>query len=468
MKQKKKNLNIDQVTDIKRYKETEKRFKSYYFNPKFKKNYLSECLCPIYLKFNLLHLYLSLKKEYYIKNFFKNKIYKFCFLKNLFFFLHRKAHLSFLSKKNQVQFDIISGEILNITTLNKKFKDKKNKFKISKKNKILVLFNYQFLIFECKTRKKIKKVHFLFKIKFMICRDILYILNRSGKIVVTLLNQNLTKDLILTRSRNIRSINLKKIIGCNEIIVIIKYNIDRIFIYFLKNWENIFFLRNPIFFTFQKLPNFIKFICIKKYFFIVLQFNNLILPFQITFNATCKIKQKHTLKPKCYKNISSISRQILHYNILLFKIQKNHLKKIKSNKQKKKDLILVFKNCKKKTILTPSLFENCLIKIKDLLKYKLYKNTISSNLHGDNLKIPFNRINAVSLNPQLTFLCRVFSSFQKIPLKNVFDMILVFKYHLASLKYNFHFHECLSKFLQIKRVVECEMFLMRAYVLYSC
>jgi len=468
MKQGKKNLNIDQVTDIKRHKETENRFKSYYYNPKFKKNYLSECLCPIYLKFNLLHLYLSLKKEYYIKNFFKNKIYKFCFLKDFFFFLYRKTHLSFLSRKNQVQFDIISGEILNITTLNKKFEDKKIQFKISKKNKILVLFNYQFLIFDFKTRKKIKKVHVLFKIKFMICKDILYILNKSGKIVVTLLNKNLTRNLILTKSRNVRSINLKKIIGCSEIIVITKYNIDRIFIYFLKNWENIFFLRNPIFFIFQKLPNFIKFICIKKYFFIVLQFNNLILPFQITFNATSKIKQKNRLKPKCNKNISSISRQILHYNIFLFKTQKNHLKKIKSTKQKNKGLILVFKSCKKKTILTPTLFENYLIKIKDLLKYKLYKNTISTNLHGNNLKIPFNRINTVSLNPHLTFLCRIFSSFQKIPLKNVFDMILIFRYHLASLKYNFHFRGCWSKFLQIKRVVECEIFLIRAYVLYSC
>lgn len=156
MESKNKNWDIYHAKNTKRIRKAENRIKSKYVHST-NNNHLGKILQLIYLKFTLIQICSFFKKEFYLKNLFKNKIYKICFEKDWNFFLRKKANQIFLSKKGQLQFDGISGEIINVLNLNNKISGKKNHFKISKNNNTLILFKSNLVLFDNRTKKKKKK-----------------------------------------------------------------------------------------------------------------------------------------------------------------------------------------------------------------------------------------------------------------------------------------------------------------------
>jgi len=466
MESKNKNWNIYHAKNIKRIRKTENRIKSKYVHSE-NNNHLGKILQLIYLKFATIQFCSFFKKEFYLKNLFKNKIYKICFEKDWNFFLQKKANLIFLSKKGQLQFDAISGEIINVLNLNNKISGKKNHFKISKNNNTLILFKYNLVLFDNKTKRKKKKLHVLFRIKFIIRKNIIYVLDNVGKFLIATINKNVINELIRVNPKNTRSINLKKIMYCNDILIITKPDRNRIFVYFLKKWKNSFFFRNPLFFSLRKLPNFMKFISIKKQLFIFLHFNILTLPIQIGINLSCKYENKSFSEVNHYKTITTLFMQNIYEDTCLFLIEGDTVKRVKFRKQYNKGLNLVFKKCKKKIILSTGIIDNCLKKIEDLFKYKLYQNTISENLFIGEFKNFLNNIKPITVNPLLTFILRLFFSFKEKALKNILLTVLIFQYHILTLKNNFFFLGSLSKLLKNHKLLEYELLLIRAYVLVS-
>ena len=74
--------------------------------------------------------------------------------------------------------------------------------------------------------------------------------------------------------------------------VVVRFNKNQILIFFLKKLKKFLFFRNPIFFYFAKRTSFIKFICLKKYLFLIIYFKTLAIPIKLNLKYTKHLKKK--------------------------------------------------------------------------------------------------------------------------------------------------------------------------------